>query len=279
LRLGVLVAVRSLEDAGTRLDQARAAGFSLCQLNLQGPCHRRTDLIALADMMLERDMRPVALGCYANPLRPDEPTPLGASRDHLDSLLHHLDIVGARKVVFFSGSYASTLYDPHPDNFTDEALEELVRFVSDVVARTRARHYQLVLEPWSGHVLCNEDRIITFHEQLAPAVAEHVRYVVDAPALITAERYADRDRVARKICRAIGPAAGVVHLRDCIMPPDGEAALPGPGQGKLDYRAYVEALRDNVPSDAPAVVRNVPPEEMAQAREYLLTLADGWQLT
>ena len=86
MRLGVLVAVRSLEDAEVRLDQARAAGFSLCQLNLQRFGCERTALIALADRMLERDMRAVAIGCYVNPLRPDEPSPLGATRADLDQL-------------------------------------------------------------------------------------------------------------------------------------------------------------------------------------------------
>jgi len=267
-----------LEDAEVRLDQARAAGFSLCQLNLQRFGCERTALIALADRMLERDMRAVAIGCYVNPLRPDEPSPLGATRADLDQLLHEIDLVGARKVVLFSGSYAEALYDPHPDNFAAEALESLVEFVSDVVATTRARNYHLVLEPWHGHVLCDEDRIITFHEMLEPRVAEHVRYVLDASALITPERYPDRDRVARRICRSIGPAAGVVHLRDCIMPPDGEAALPGPGQGVLDYGAYVNALRANVPKDTPAIVRNVPPEEFSQTREFVLALADDWEL-
>ncbi len=277
MRLGTLVAIRNLDEADARLDQARAAGFSLCQLNLQGSGFDRVALIGLAEKLLEREMRPVAIGCYVNPLRADEPGPLGASRKELDFVLHHLDVIGARKVVLFTGSHATTLFDPHPDNFTDEALEQLAAFITDVTRNTRARNYQLVLEPWHGHVLCNEDRIITFHESLDPAVSYHVRYVVDAASLITPESYPDRNRVARRVCRAIGPAAGVVHLRDCIMPPDGEAGLPGPGQGTLDYAAYVQALRENVPPDTPAIVRNVPPDELAQARSFLLGLAEDWE--
>lgn len=273
-----MVTIRNLDEAESRLDQVREAGFALCQINFAGGSLQRTELITLAELLLAREMRPVALGCYVNPLKPEDPSPLGGSREALDSLLLHLDIAGARKVVMLSGSHADTLYGSHPDNASDEALNALRDFVSDVVAVTRARHYQLVLEPWPGHVLSDEDRIITFHERLSPAVREHIRYVLDAAALITPERYADKDRAVRRICRAIGPAAGVVHLRDCIMPPDGEAALPGPGQGKLDYGSYIQALKDNVPFDAPAIVRNVPPEELKSAREYLMGLADDWQL-
>lgn len=278
MRLGVLLAARNLEEADTRLAQARQAGFSLCQLNLQGGACDRSDFAALAECMLEHGIRPVAVGCYVNPMRPDDPGPLKADRSCLAQVLQHMDLIGARKVVLFSGSFGDTLYDAHPDNLKDEALQQLADFVTDVVAETRARHYQLVIEPWHGHVLADEDRIITFHEMLEPAVAEHVRYVVDASALLTPERYAERDRVAKKVCRSIGPAAGVVHLRDCVMPPDGEPALPGPGQGKLDFSSYLEALRANVPSDAPAIVRNVPPEEFAPTRDYLLRLSEAWEL-
>jgi len=278
VKLGVLLAARSVEEAETRLDQARASGFSLCQLNLQKGGCSRGDLVVLADRMLERGVRPIAIGCYVNPMKPEDPGPLGLCRTDLVHLLQLLDIVGARNVVFSSGTYGDTPYDPHPDNFTDEALNVLVGFVTDLVAETKARRYHLVIEPWHGHVLNSEDRVIAFHERLEPAVSEHVRYVIDAPALIGPDRYSERDRAVRHICRAIGRAAAVVHLRDCIMPPDGDADLTGPGQGKLDFAAYVQALKDYVPDDTPAVVRNIPPEEFAQSRDYLLRLAADWQL-
>lgn len=279
MRLGVLLAARSLEEADTRLSQAREAGFSLCQMNLQKGGCSRVELVTLADHMLEHGVRPVAIGCYVNPIRPDAAGPLGVSREDLIQLLHYLDIIGARRVVFSSGTFSDTPFDPHPDNTSEDALAMLAEFVSDVVAQTRARRYQLVIEPWYGHVLYNEDRVIAFHQLLDPAVSEHVRYVIDACSMIGPERYAERDKAARHILRAIGKAAGVVHLRDCIMPPDGETDLVPPGQGTLDYAAYVSALQECVPEDTPAVIRNLPPDEFAQSRDYLLRLSDDWQLT
>lgn len=278
MRLGAVVAIRNLEEADTRLYQLRAAGLAVCQLNLHGVGCQRPTLLTLADKVLEHEARPVAVGCYVNPLQPDTAGPLGATRTDLEHLLHQLDIIGARRVVFFSGSYASTLFDPHPENASDAALDKLAEFVTEICRNTRAGHYQLVIEPWHGHVLSHEDRIVTFHGLLAPAVADHVRYVVDAPTLIGPDRYSERDKVAARICRAIGRAAGVVHLRDIIAPPDGDAGLPGPGEGKLDYKAYVDALKANVHADTPALIRNVPPEELGRACAFLTGLSDTWQL-
>jgi sugar phosphate isomerase/epimerase len=228
--------------------------------------------------MLEHGVRPVAIGCYVNPMKPDDPGPLGIGRADVVHLLQQLDIVGARNVVISSGTYADAPYDPHPDNFTDEALDRLAGFVTDLVGETKARRYRLLVEPWHGHVLHSEDRVIAFHERLDASVKDHIRYVMDASALIGPERYGDRDRAVRSILRAIGRAAGIVHLRDCIMPPDGEADLTAPGQGRLDFPAYVEKLREHVPEETPAIVRNLPPDEFAQSRDYMLRLADDWQL-
>ncbi|NUQ70006.1 MAG: sugar phosphate isomerase/epimerase [Chthonomonadales bacterium] len=278
MKLGLLISLRSMDEADARFEQAQNAGFTLCQLNLHGPCAGRADLARLAEQMLEKQIRPLAIGCYVNPMRPDEAGPLGATRDDLSALLQHIDLLGARKVVCFSGSFADTLYDPHPDNSSRLALERLSGFISDIVENTRARNYQIVLEPWYGHVLSSEDRIIEFHSMLEPAMREHVRYVLDAAALLTPERYPDRDSMVSRICRSIGQAAGVVHLRDCVMPPDGEPGLPGPGQGALDYGSYVLELRKNVPSDTPAIVRNVPPDEYIEVRDYLQSLSIPWAL-
>lgn len=278
MKLGVLLAGRRPEDIAPRLAVARDAGFSLCQLNLQQTGITRSQLIEIADNMLEQGIRPVALGCYVNPVKAAEPSFMGAALSDLEVVLHALDVVGARRVVFFSGTHAATPYGHDPANDSDESLAGLREFVIEVVRNTRARHYTLVLEPWYTHVLNSEERIAAFHQTLDPGVAGHVRYVLDAVALLAPDRYAERDHHMRSICRGVGENAGLVHLRDVVMEPDGEHAMPAPGQGRLDYGAYLESIFQYATGDVPAVVRNVPPDEMGAVRDYLLRASDKWQL-
>lgn len=278
MKLGILLAGRRPEDIAQRLEQAREAGFSLCQLNLHQTGFTRGDLVTLADVMLEYGLRAAAIGCYVNPLKPDDPSFMGTSREDLELLLHSLDILGARKVVFWSGTHAESLYGEHPANHSDESLHILRSFVTDIVQTTRARHYYLVIEPWRTHVLSDEKKTVAFHDSLAPAVAERVRYVLDVPNLLTPERYKQRDEHVAGICRAIGPLAGLVHLKDCVMPPDGEEALPGPAQGKLEYGAYLDAIFAQAAPDAPAIIRNVPAGEYTDMRDFFLRMERNWEL-
>ncbi len=278
MKLGIMLAGKRPEDITAKLDHAREAGYSLCQLNLLQTGITRAEMVQIADALVDRGMRAVAIGCYVNPLRPDDPSCMGTTRADLDIVLHALDIIGARKVVFYSGTLASHAFETHDDNATAENEAILAQFLSDVIATTRARHYFLCIELFHGHVLCDEKRALAFHNSLPDAVAERVRFVLDASNFITEDRYRNRDQEAANILSALGSLAGIAHLKDCIMPPDGDAGMPGPGKGMLNYPSYLTALKAHSAPDTPAVIRNVPPTEYADVRDFILRSADHWEL-
>jgi sugar phosphate isomerase/epimerase len=278
MKLGILIAGRRPEDIGQRLAQAREAGFSLCQLNLHQTGYTRADMIAIMDLLEDYGVRASAVGCYVNPLKPDDARLNGTCRADLNLVLSSLDLLGARRIVIWSGTHAEAQFAPDERNQTEESEHVLREFVTDVVNSTRCRHYWLVIEPWRTHVLSDEEKVVRFHNSLAPHVQEHVRFVLDAPNLITADRYPACMDYAMNICRRIGPLAGVVHLKDCIMPPDADEALVGPGRGKLNYADYLEALMGHADEDVPAIIKNVPITDFAVIRDDVLRLSDQFEL-
>jgi sugar phosphate isomerase/epimerase len=278
MRLAIQLNGKSVDDLVRRLAQAREAGFSLCQINLLYGGVTRADLVKLADAIEDRGVRPVAIGCYINPLRPDEPSPAGVTRSDLEVVLQSLDILGARRVVFWSGTHADGFGETHPDDAKPESLGALRAFVVDVVRSTGARNYLLVLEPWSIHVLSTVERVETFHARLEPSVAEHVRYAVDPATLITPEYHARCDAFAADVCARLGPVAGLARLQDCTFTVDGLVNFGAPGAGALDFAAYVRALMQSCPPDTPAVACNVRSADFAAARDFLLRLSPDWRL-
>jgi len=278
MKLGILIAGRRPEDIAQRLAQAREAGFSLCQLNLHQTGYSRADLVAIMDSLEDYGVRAAAVGCYVNPLQCDDPSLNGTCRADLDLILSSLDLLGARRVVIWSGTHAPALFAEDERNHTEQSEQTLRDFVIDVVNNTRCRHYWLVIEPWRTHVLNDEEKVVRFHNSLPPHVQEHIRFVLDAPNLITADRYPACMDHAMRIIQRIGPLAGVVHLKDCIMPPDADEALVGPGRGKLNYGDYLEALMSRAGEDVPAIIKNVPITDFAVIRDDMLRLSDQFEL-
>ena len=278
MKLGIMIAGRRPDDIRIRIEQAREAGFSLCQLNLLQSGFTRSDLVQIADALAEFDVRPIAIGCYVNPLRPDKAGPMGATRADLETLLHGLDLIGARKVVLWSGSHAEGPFDLDDKNHTEDSQNLLRSFLQEVVRTTKTRHYFLCIEPYQAHVLRCADTASRFYDSLNEAVAEKVRFVIDAPALLNEEQYTNRDDSARQIIKKLAPVGGLAHLRDCIMPPDGDHAIPGPGLGSLDYANYVHSLMEHTAHDFCAVARNVPHTEFANTRDFLLRTSGHWEL-
>lgn len=278
MRLGIQLNGKSADDVVRRLGQARDAGFSLCQINLLQGGITRADLVAIADAIEDQGVRPVAIGCYLNPMRPDEPTPAGVSRADLDMVLQCLDIIGARRVVITSGTHADALAEYHPDNHTQESTDALRSFIGDVVRHTGARNYSLVIEPWRTHVLSSVQRVQQFHARLEPWVASHVRYAIDPVALLHAADYAQLDAFAADVCAKLGSYAGFARLQDCILADEETVAPAPPGAGDLDLAAYVKALMAACAADTPAVACNVKAADYAAARDLFLRINTGWRL-
>src|SRR5256885_11662513 len=137
MKLGMLLAGKRPEDIAKRLEHAREAGFFLCQLNLHQTGYSRADMVAIMDAMEDYGVRAVAIGCYVNPLNPDDSSLNGTCRADLDLVLSSLDLLGARRVVLWSGTHASALYAPDERNHTEESEDTLRQFLTDVVNHTR----------------------------------------------------------------------------------------------------------------------------------------------
>lgn len=276
MKLGIYIAGMGAEDLRGKFEQAREAGFSLCMTSLHRTGYSRQDLAAIADDLVELGIRPLALGCFLNPLRPEDASFMGACANDLDTLLQTLDIVGARRIVLCSGTYAESPVEPDERNSSDEGLAVLREFVAGVLARTRARNYQLVFEPNPAHVLSSPKRVLQFHEMLGEMEQRHVRYVLDGAAFVRPEAWEERDGIAQVSCAQLGAVAGIAYLRDAAL--DAAAGLlnPAPGEGELDFPGYVATLQKHA-GDTGAVIRSVTPDQFADVRDRLLRWG-GWEL-
>lgn len=273
MNLGVMIGAAELSELEPAIQAAVDAGYGTCQINLfqTGWNEARIDQIAA---LLERFALPAAaIGCYMNPLKPDDPSLMGANLDDLKAVMRHGARLGAKKIVIWSGTYADDLLADHPENQTESALQHIFDlFTEEIIPLTQSGGWQILIEPWHTHALGSEERLLSFILRFPPELRAHLGVVLDAPNLMPPNRYARRDQEVPTIVQSLAPVTGLAHLKDIVYDERGRLDLPAPGKGALDYGGYLNALRSHLPSEIPCIAEHMPPSQFASVKQFLDSL-------
>ncbi len=264
MNLGLWLELRPTDNLPRLLDRVAALGFGALHAHFPAGC----------DAALARRVRRACQGSgldlaavsgYANPLRP-ELAPMGATVAQLAGLIELLPVLGARRVVSWSGSYAEGIGDAHAENQSEAAWEALRRHVDALFPLLDAAEGVLVLEPFFTHVLNTPERAAAFCAEVG---SPYVRLVLDPPNLLPPALW---ERQAELITAAVATLAryvGLVHLKDMRLR-DGQLDMPAAGQGLLDYPALLAAIA-RAELSAPLIIEHVRLEDAAAARYFVLS--------
>ncbi|MBD8065912.1 sugar phosphate isomerase/epimerase [Devosia sp. PTR5] len=214
----------------------------------------RDEIDALVRAMAAADVVIAEGGAWRNLIAHDEAT----RKDNLDYAVHQLalaDELGARSCVAFHGTAGhagdawklSDNYDygPHPDNQTDAGFDravETARYIIDAVKPKRAK-FSLEMVPWLvTDTAQNYLKLLKAIDR--PAFGAHIDAV---NMVITPRLYFNTGRMIREAFELLGPWVVSCHAKDIVM-----QGGPGtvsfhidevpPGQGNLDYGAYVSEI-------------------------------------
>lgn len=262
--LGLWLELRPTDDLPRIADRVATMGYGALQAHFPAGC----------DAVLARRVRRAcdasglqlaAVSGYANPLRPDD-APMGFTVAQLVALIELLPILGARRLVSWSGTYAAGIGAGHPDNQSDAAWDALRRHADALLPRLDGLDGVLVLEPFFAHVLSSAERATAFCRAVG---SPYLRVVLDAPNLLPPERWAQQAQQIAADVAILAPHVGLIHLKDMRLR-DGALELPGPGQGLLDYPAMLGAIAAAELS-APLIVEHVSLEQAAAARRFVLS--------
>lgn len=263
MQLGLWIEIRPADDLPRTLERVAAMGFAALHAHFPAGC----------DQALARRVARAAAGAglfvaaisgYANPLRPDE-APMGATLGQLAGLVELMPALGAGRLVSWSGTLGPGLLDDHPDNQAPAARAALRRSVEALLPLLEAAEARLLLEPFFTHTLREPGDIAAFCAEVAsPALG----VVLDPPNLLPPARWPDQTELIWSAVATLAPYVGLVHLKDMDLKA-GALDLPGPGRGRLDYKAFMGALRAAELS-APLIVEHVSLDQAPAARSYVL---------
>jgi sugar phosphate isomerase/epimerase len=176
--------------------------------------------------------------------------------------------VGARRLVAWTGGYSANLMQADERNFSPGAADAIVRFLEPHLARLAAAGLTVALESYITLVCPDAPSLRRLLDRLPPAVGA----VLDPPNLTPVARYAERDAVLREMVHTLAGRIAVVHMKDFRLAANGRYDLPGPLQGEMNYRLFLELI-GTLPADVPMVAEHLKPEQFSTARRQLLALA------
>lgn len=263
MQLGIWIDIRPAQDVPRLFEQVAEMGFGAVQAHFPAGC----------DAVLARRVRRAAAGSgleivavsgYANPLRPGD-APMGFTQAALADLIALLPALDTRRVVTWSGTYAASLLEEHPQNQSADAWDALRRAVDDLFPLLDANDAILVFEPFFAHVLDTPERIVAFCEEIG---SPYVRVVLDPPNLLTPGMWQQQSELLPPLVAALAPYTSLIHLKDMRL--RGAALdLPGPGEGILDYPAFLGAVA-RAEISAPLLIEHVALERAARTRRFVL---------
>ena len=208
-----------------------------------------------------------AVGCYVNPLRPEDPGLHGVDGLDWKTLAENMGMMnGVERLVCWSGTLGRTLTAPNLLNTEEETFNSLFIALSGLREAVRGLPVQILLEPFSTHVLSDPASCVRMARRFPGG---EVKAVLDAPNLIPAKSYAGRNTLLPALISDLAPAVGLVHLKDIALGDDGQRRFVRPGLGGLDFGLYLRSIARFLP-EVPVIIEQVTTiDEMRAAREYV----------
>ena len=266
--LGVTVMIHEGTDFALAFAEVRDAGFSHGQVTILVPGITADELREIAIAALSAQFHVDAVGCYMNPLRPDEASLDESSIMDWRTIVENMGMLnGVERIVCWSGTLGRTLGTPNLLNQEDSTFNNLYISLAGLFEQVRGLPVEIVLEPYTAHVLHDAATCLRMAKKFP---AGEVKVVLDAPNILSVKEFTHRDDRVEEFVKQVAPAVGLVHLKDVSRNDDGHRVFLPPGQGALDYGRYLRAITEYVP-EVPVILENVRGiEEMQAAREFVL---------
>jgi sugar phosphate isomerase/epimerase len=244
------------------------AGFAAAYCPVDETADART-VQAFADAAVRAGIVMAEVGAWSNPISRDA----DEARKAVALCQARLDLaerIGARCCVNIAGSRHPAKWDgPHPDNYAPATFDMIVGTVRRIIDAVKPKRTFYTLEcmywiaPDSAE---SQERLVRSIDRKAFAV-----HFDPVNMINSAERYAASGAFIRDFVRRLGPLIRSCHAKDVAMGDEPIVHLTevAPGQGGLDFRAYLDALGTLDP-DTPLMLEHLRTEtEYAAAAEHI----------
>jgi sugar phosphate isomerase/epimerase len=244
MRLGIFAKTFARPTLGEALDAVRASGIDAIQFNMAlagGPSLPPRIPAPLADEVHAAvDARGLEMAAVSGTYNMAHP--VGRVRREgaaaLAGLISMAPRLGTGVITLCTGTRdAEDMWRAHPDNGSSEAWRDALDAIGAALAIAESHGVVLAFEPEHGNVVNDAGAGRRLLDELG---SEHLKVVLDAANLIRPGELHRQRETLHEAFELLGDALVLAHAKDVCEDGDVVAA----GEGGLDYRLYVELLRE-----------------------------------
>jgi len=207
------------------------------------------------------------LGCYVNPIHPDLATRqalLGLFKEHL----RYARDFGNGLVALETGSVNAD-YLPHPDNHGEEAFQQSLASIAELVAEAEKFGVIVGIEAVATHPVSTPKKM---RRMLDAVGSNNLQVVFDPVNLLTLENHREQERVIAESLDLFGDRIAIIHAKDFIIK-NGEFQPVGTGSGMLQHDRVMKFAVQQKPGIS-ILLEGTSAETAQASREFLLRAAE-----
>ena len=189
----------------------------------------------------ENDIHVAVLGCYINPVNPDEKERQKAVAKFIEHL-KYAKVIGADMVGTETGRYDAG-FKVVPYTYTEGCYQLLLKSMREIVSAAEKLGVIVGVEAVHDHTLYCPEIMRRFLEDID---SPNVEAILDPVNLISAEHVADQDEEINKAFRLYGDRISVVHVKDFVMK-EGKPEFAHVGEGLFHYEPLMKNLKKDKP--------------------------------
>lgn len=205
------------------------------------------------------------LGCYVNIVDSDPDKRAQALKDFSTHLRLARDF-GASLVGTETGSVGDGYT---PDNFTEDAFQEVVASVKEMVAEAERFGVTIGIEAGLNHPL--------YTAQLAKRLLDlvpsnNLQIILDCANLMSPDNYREQEAVITEALELLGDRIAVIHLKDFTVE-DGNIVILPVGQGQLQFAPILHYMKYKRPH-IQGILESTEEEHLQESLDYLQRMYD-----
>lgn len=195
----------------------------------------------VAQKLKERDIHVSVLGCYINPVNPDE----GKRQAEVRRFIEHLKYakaIGADMVGTETGRYDAG-FKAVPYTYTEGCYQLLLKSMREITAAAEKLGVIVGVEAVHDHTLYCPEMMRRFLEDID---SPNVEAILDPVNLIGAGDADHQQEIIERAFKLYGDRITMVHVKDFVLR-DGETEFAHVGDGLFDYRPLLKKLKEQKP--------------------------------